>query len=167
MKANKLIVGLMLISASLIISSCAKDGETGPAGKDGNANVQSILLNATSSSWGFDNTYKWSSATWTGVSILTSSTINSGAMMLYEGGSGNWLAVPYTFSIGTTGISFNSFYEVIPNSITVYNQLSDGSNPSPGAVQYRLVCIPPAGLAAHPEVDLKNYEQVAKAFDLK
>ncbi len=168
MKTKKLLlVATMLLT--ITITSCKK-GDTGEPGKDGtngNANVTSMILNA--SSWVFDGTYKWSTATWSGATILTSDVVNNGAVMLYEGGAGDWVSCPYTIGISDpSNPTLSTFFEYQVNTMVVFKQWSDGVNPSPStSTQYKLVCIPRSGMILHPDLDLKNYAAVKAAFDLK
>ena len=162
---NKLIMGLMLISASLF-NSCKK-GDTGAPGKDGvdgNANVSSVLLNATT--WTWDASALWRYDSWSSISILTSDVATSGAVMLYEGSGTTWMAVPYSFNVGS-GITIHTFFNYTTGSVAVYQALSNDGDPNPAATTYKLVCIPKKMMVLHPEVNLKNYEQVKAAFDLK
>jgi len=168
MKTRKLFVAAVLL-LSIGITGCSKPekgekGETGPAGTNGNANVTSATLNA--STWTWDSSNQWSYATWSSVSILTSDAVNSGAVMVYEGSSGDWLACPYTIGANPIIISTNFEYQV--NTMTVYKSSSDGQNLNPStSIQYKLVCIPTRMMQQHPNIDLKNYKQVEAAFNLK
>lgn len=164
-KTKKLILGLMLISVSLF-NSCKK-GDTGAPGKDGtngNANVSSVILNATT--WTWSATYLESYDTWTGVSILSSDVASSGAVMLYEGSGTTWMAVPYSYNLGG-GVTFHVYFDYGTGWVTVHQANSDDSNPNPSAASYKLVCIPKRAMQLHPEVNIKNYAEVKEAFNLK
>jgi hypothetical protein len=161
---NLLLAAMMLFGIGITSCKKAEKGDTGPAGKNGNANVTSVLLNANT--WTWDNTNKWSYATFSSVSILTSATASSGAVILYEGSGTSWTAVPYSFNL-SGGVTYHALFEYDVNTVTIYKALSDDSNPNPSASQFKLICIPPASIKEHPNVDYTNYMEVRKTFNLK
>jgi len=153
---------LIAICAMAVAFTNCKKGNTGPAGKDGtngNANVTSVTLNANS--WTWDNASQFSYASFSNVSILTNDVVNGGSVMLYEGSSGAFTALPNTFLTLSTNFSYAA------NSIIIFKSLSNGSNPSPSAEQYKLVCIPKSAKMANPNVNWNNYSEVKQALQLK
>lgn len=164
---NKFVLGLMILSIALL-SSCAKDGDVGPAGKDGNANVTSVTL--TASSWNWSTADYWRYNNWTGVSILTSEVCNTGAVMLYQTSGGVNIQLPITQTTSTGSTVEHDWYTYAVGGVSIYVENADFSDPIsqlPIPTTYKLVCIPSKAMLAHPEVDLKNYEQVKAVFNLK
>lgn len=160
---------LIAICLMAVTFTNCKKGDTGPAGKDGtngNANVQSVTLNANS--WTWDNTNQYSYVTFSNISILTSEVVNDGAVMLYEGNSGAYTALPYTIGIGMpSNQTLISRYTYAINSIIITVELSDGLNPTPSPKQYKLVCIPKSAKMTNPNVNWENYSEVKQVLNLK
>lgn len=171
MKTTLKSIAAIAMLTSLLFIGCKKAekgeaGTPGKDGKDGNANVTSAILNV--SNWTWDNNNKWNYATWSNVSILNSDVVNGGAVMLYEGSSGNWLAMPYTLGLGSSSnITFNVNFEYAINSVKVYKGFSDGTNYTEPASQFKLVCIPKSAKVMHPNVNLYDYNEVKEAFDIE
>lgn len=163
-KKNVVMVAVMLLSIGF--TSCKK-GDTGEPGKDGNANVTSMTL--SSPSWAWDASNYWRKSIWTGASILTSDVASSGSVMLYQNTSGVYVALP--LAVNYTGtVQEHDWFTYSTGIVNVYVENSDLSDPIaqiPSSVTYKLVCIPKSGMITHPGVDLRNYEQVKKAFDIK
>jgi hypothetical protein len=175
-KTTSVAFAALALTLGLTFTSCKK-GDTGPAGDKGatgntgatgatgNANVTSITLNANS--WTWDGVEYWRSATWTGVSQLTSAVVNSGAVMLYQNdGNGYFAALPITANISAT-VQEHDFFIYSTNTISVFIENSDLSDPNPPPFSYKLVCIPPAIIKSNPKLDLKNYNEVKQVLNLK
>ena len=162
------IIAVCLIAFATTNCQKPKDGAVGPQGtngKDGNANVSSVTLNANS--WTWDGTNYWSTASFANISILTSNVVNGGAVMMYENfGSGVYMALPQTINL-TSSVQQHSFFSYANNTVVVYTENSDLSNPNPSATSYKLVCIPPAIIKSNPNIDLTNYSEVKHVLDLK
>lgn len=155
---------LSFISA-MFISGCKKQGAPGA---DGNANVMYATFTATS--WAWDSPYYY-----TNISMpeLTSENINTAAVMVYFSTGSAWIALPYTqynspaqnyimgFSSSVGNVQVTWFYDT---------SLSDGVNPNTyygTNVQYKIVVIPPKVMQANPDLDIRNYKEVQKRFNLK
>jgi hypothetical protein len=100
---------------------------------------------------------------------LTESTINTASVQVYFGKDNDtWLALPTT-----TVASTNYFmgYSTSVNSVQVlwdYNGIGIGENPNAffGITSlFKVVIIPPAR-KANPDLDLTNYKEVKKRFNL-
>ena len=146
-------------------TGCTK-GEDGTPGKSGNANVTARTFSV--SSWA-SNSSRWYAQL--SVPELNSSNINSASVQVYWGTvSNNWLALPYTYVTSTTNYFMG--YLTTVNLVEVrwdYNGAGIGSDPNTvfgSAVQIKVVVIPPAAMVANPHLDLKNYQEVAKQFNL-
>lgn len=159
---------ILLFGISTLIIGCKK--EPGPAGADGSSNVTSTIFNI--------NTWYTTTSPYNhhyvdlSVSELTSSNINSSAVMAYiNTGDNVWTAIPYTeydfpsdyhmgFKTGVGNVELTWFYD------------GSGFGSDPNAlygftVQAKVVVIPPAAMQANSDLDLKNYEAVKKRFNLR
>lgn len=164
---TKAIISVLFL-AVIFISGCKKEGPPGPAGTngtDGNANVTSLVLN-TGGGWSWDGANYWRVATWTGLSNLSTEVVNSGAVMLYYKSGSDYLAMPFALNITST-IQLHGNFDYTYNVLRVYWELSDLADPNPGYTEFKLICIPPASLIGHNDLNLKNYNEVAKTFNLK
>lgn len=153
-------------------------GATGPAGTNGNANVIS------SSTFALNN---WVDLTNDGTNFECSNAISwsaisqdikdKGIVMVYLQDNSNleWIALPYSKSFSLGGGYGSVFYSFGINVglIKIYaTGFADaGSLSSSDFNSYnfivRAVAIPSSNRIAHPEVDLNNYEEVKKVFNLK
>lgn len=168
MKKMLRINSVILFTASILLITGCKKGKDGEPGKDGSTNVISKLFSATSASWSNNGSYWYAFLT---VPDLTTDNINSAAIQVFFSTSNNsWTAVPYT-----EVASSNYFMGFItkPNNIEVTweNNTSLGSNPNSfytaTTVQFKVVIIPAAARLANPNVDLNNYNEIKKTFNLK
>lgn len=173
MKKVSKIMMLVLMTSIMATVGCTKEGKEGVAGtngKDGNANVQSTILEASSTgNWTWNSGASWREATWTRINQLSAEAINSGGIMLYQqDGSGNYFPLPITVKYG--GITENDWFTFGQESVTVVVQNLDNSDPIgqiPIPTRYRLVVIPPAARLANPEVNMMNYYEVKGFYNLK
>lgn len=157
---------LTLAFATFLVS-CSKDGATGPAGANGatgatgNANVEIFTFNVDNSSWIADS----ANLQWSTDYTLPSSANVSGGVFLYIKDGGNWAALPHV----DYGQTFEFGYD--PTTRIVEVQSADATAmtmiPNPGPDTFRVVCIPPAGRIANPNLDYKNYNEIQSTFHLK
>lgn len=148
-KNTKIIMAVLAI----LLSACIK-GKEGPAGKDGNANVNgsneftSFSNNWTESQGGSNGTYYYVQVT---SPLITETIINKGAVLCYyKLTDKTWAPLPYDvysyiFAPGGMGIIYDN-------------------NTNPGTQTFRLVTIAASELSKHPEVDLKDFKEVSQAF---
>ncbi|MFZ2978661.1 MAG: hypothetical protein WA057_03250, partial [Candidatus Magasanikiibacteriota bacterium] len=66
MKASLHLV-IILFSMLVLLNGCKKEGPEGPAGKDGNANVQSSTITFSTWLWDGTNNYDYSDFTWAAI----------------------------------------------------------------------------------------------------
>jgi hypothetical protein len=126
MNCAKTLLSLAIVfSVSLSLSSCYKEGDRGPQGPAGNANVKSVIFNVDSTAWQYS----------TGAAIFTRNTAeimrsiyDAGSVMMYWQVSGNWVALPATYARDSTSQSLGFDYNVGVLRIYVIN--SNGSTPS-------------------------------------
>lgn len=163
LQINGLISSLLIMVLSL--NSCKK-GKDGEPGKDGSSNVSSHTFSVTS--WTDHSDYWYTQLQ---ISELTSDNINTASVQVYFGTVNNvWRAVPYTY-VASTNYFMN--YLTTIGMVEVrweYNGIGSGNSPTSiysATSQFKVVVIPPAAKKAHPNVDLNNYSEVKKTFDLK
>ncbi len=163
-KTIKTITTAVVLTLILGLSSCKK-GDTGPAGSqgtagtNGSANVQSFTVTTNNASWGLDGSNSYTSAI--NVTAINSSVLNGGTIQVFigDGTSTEWGALPFSYSI----VQYNYSYKV--GQVLLSVSLSTGAAPSnPGGQQFKIVVIPPAKII--PNVNIKNYEDVKKAYNL-
>ena len=163
---TKFILSVLTLTI-LVVSSCKKpkDGEPGPKGADGNANVTYSIFNVSASSWGY--------TTPTYYAVLndpniTSDIINKGAVLVYlQVGTGTYTQLPLTFF---PSASYAELWEVVTavNQVQVQITDSDLTAPAPPpACTFKVVCIASRSMLSNPDIDFKNFESVKKAFNLK
>jgi hypothetical protein len=167
MKTLKVIISIVVIASTTLIQGCTKKGDVGPAGKDGSSNVSATVFQASSWSWSAPNYYINLN-----VPEITSDNLTSAAIMVYfTKDNTKWIAVPFT--------QYNSPYNYLMGFNTSIGQvqvtwiydssLSSGDNPNiyyGVTTQYKVVVIPKGAKAAHPDVNLNNYSEVKKAFNI-
>ena len=161
MKIIKLVTIGLLIAGATTFSNCAKDGATGPAGEDGNANVVSSSI--TSGSWTFLSPSWSQSFTY---SAITQDILDNGAVLVYVAEGVNYYQLPYTFYPSS---SYSRTYKYVHylGGLKVYVTDSDLTTPDdPGTLKFKVVVIEASGLIKNPNVDLNNYQAVKKAFNL-
>lgn len=165
MKTLKTII--IIITLTLFTQGCTKKGEVGPAGKDGSSNVSSTVFQASSWSWSSPNYYVNFN-----VPEITGDNLTSAAIMVYfTKDNTKWTALPFTQynSPSNYFMGFNTSINRVQITWIYDSSLSQGDNPNVYygvAVQYKVVVIPKAAKDAHPNVNLNNYSEVKKAFDL-
>jgi hypothetical protein len=80
----------VLIVIGITFSACKK-GDTGAAGKDGNANVKSYTLTVKSTDW---TSFFGSYVAYPKLTAITDSVLNYGTVMLYYKSGNAWYALP-------------------------------------------------------------------------
>ncbi len=176
---NKIYLGMFALIV-LMFGSCAKDGATGPAGaagKDGtngtngNANVtgsNTVTLNNWVSDYNDGTDFGFhSDATWSGI---TQVIVDKGVIMVYvSDDNGGWIALPTTES--GTGYSATIGFQFSVGSVSIFINGYDDSGSTVAAdfngTVIRVVAIAASNRVDNPNVNLSNYEEVKKAFNLK
>lgn len=168
MKTLTIKIIFALASISILFNGCKKT-ETGPAGKDGNSNVKATLYDATS--WSWSTPYYYLNLN---VPDLTATNINAAAVMVYfnKGTSNSWIALPYTQydSPYDYFMGFNTSSGNVQITWVYDSSLSSGSNPNvyyATTVKFKVVVIPPAIIKQYPNINLNNYNEVMKTFNIK
>lgn len=161
MNSIKTISTLFLLVTMAFFSSCTKEGPAGPAGKNGNANV--VSSSVTSGSWTYvapswEQTFTYPA--------ITSTILNSGAVLVYVQSGTNFYQLPYTF-YPSSSFSRTFTYVHYLGGLKVFVTDSDLTQPSdPGTLTFKVVVIASSALKQNPDVNLKDYNAVKKAFNL-
>lgn len=164
MKTFKFLSVALLIASASIFSSCAKEGPAGPAGadgKDGNANVKSNSYFITGSEW----TYSSGEATLTKqMSQITQDMVNNGVVAVYvkSAGSSVWEAMPTSYA-STTGVVLSLGYSYEVGKLHLFwtwNTTATIGAADIGNNDFKVVVISGSALARHPNVNVRDYQQV-------
>jgi len=170
-KLKSIILGLILLGSLTIWNSCKKDDNTEyqPKGAYGNANVTSQTY--TVSSWSATSSMFYVHFN---TANLTADVQNNGAVMAYlsiNDGT-NWNALPCNFysSSNHYTMSFLTAIQLVEVRWTNANGIAyTGSDPNSMfgvTCKIKIVIIAQAAWLAHPDVDLKNFEEVKSTFNL-
>lgn len=156
---------LTALIALLTFTGCKKEGPPGPAGEDGNANVQSSTI--TFSNWYWNNSayYDYSDFTW---SAITNDIANTGGVFIYlSNGAGGWVPLPRTV-YPSASYSQSQRYIYYQGGFTIIVQDSDLIQPNnPGTWTIKVLAVASAMRQANPQLDWNDYEQVKKTLKLK
>lgn len=163
MKQNQIFQFLVIV---LLMAGCKK-GETGPAGQDGKPGSANITSNTYSiTSWPYSSPYYYTNLA---TAALTSTNVNSAAVMVYFSTGSVWNALPYSqynspynyymgFNTSAGNVQVTWFYDT---------SLSTGDSPNTyygTTIQIKVVVIPPAMIKK--DVNIRNYEEVKSAYHL-
>ncbi|MEO8590051.1 MAG: hypothetical protein ABI432_11810 [Flavobacteriales bacterium] len=162
---------LSLFVSALLLSSCAKDGEDGATGPQGNANVQTTTFSVSPGDWapfgtsgqvGYGYGVNWNT------SIVTDAIANNGAVLLYlKSGTDRWVALPVTIPEGSTW-NKTWLYSFGPQSVQIEVYDDDQLTVAPNQVhEFKIVAIANSGMILDGGVDVNNYEAVSRYFDLE
>jgi hypothetical protein len=132
---------LVLFAAALLIAGC--EGDAGPTGPAGNANVMAGTISPTNAQWIYSST--WSMTTDVGtvtslttryvdipVPAITADIIAKGAVLVYfeaEAGSDEWTTLPFEILHYTRAYFIDVVYEVQEGMIRLHYFLRP---PTPG-----------------------------------
>jgi hypothetical protein len=158
MKKLRILTLGLLAATALLSTSCKKavtDHELNYPHTD--INVQEVTIsNWVGDEFGYEGTIVGGS--------LIPELLADGVVMCYIKDEDSYIAMPLTFSYGTY-ISHWAFKQNA-SSITILNYDDDGATPNPGTQTFKIAVFSQAGLIAHPDVDIQDYESVKKAFNL-
>lgn len=167
-KVKTSLFGALTIAGLLFMSGCSKDGATGPAGPIGNANVQTLAFSIPSSNWTVNPNYFWE------IDAVYQSTdfdFNGAVLCYYSVDNNTWQLLPWTSDGNSPYFEMLFSYNQQTGLFGLeWTNITPGSNavPAPPATSYfKIVGIPPALKAAHPNVNYKTYNEVKQAFNLK
>lgn len=156
----------IIMAVAVIFGSCSKGdtGATGPAGANGTNGVANITSNIwTVTNWG------WSSPVYyvnLSDNNITATVLNSGLVTTWasvDAGT-TWNAIPTTHVGSVENAFWGCEYQVGTLYVT-FEWNTQGADGDPNStysanVQIKDVVIPPAMLAAHPNINWQDYRQV-------
>jgi len=159
----------MKIGAILILSSCAKDGEVGPQGPAGNANVHTTTFSVAPGDWeqvGSQGQLGFGYSVEQTVSTITDAIASTGAVLVYrQVGTDGWLALPTTVTEGF-GVNRNWLSVYGPGTVNIGTFTDNQQTPAITQTQvFKVVAIASSGMIPA-DVDLNNYEQVSRFYHL-
>lgn len=164
-RITTLVTGLIM-AFGLIFSSCKK-AETGPAGKDGNANVQSTgEVDLSSLTWTYqgDPSNDAYSCVYSN-SAITQDVLDKGLVVAYIKTTDGWAALPFAAVLYETD---DLTFEFVNGAVRFYyrdnNELTTTSNPTITSLITRIVIIP--AQIKKPDVDHSDYLEVKEAYNL-
>jgi hypothetical protein len=160
------IMAAFALTLGLTFTSCKK-GDTGPAGTNGtngtNGNANVVSSTVTTSGWSY-NAPSWKvSFTY---AAITQAVIDKGAVLVYAKVGNAYNQLPLTFYPAAT---YSSTWEVSTylGGIDVIATDSDLTQPAnPGSWTFKIVVMTASARLAHPNLNLKNYNEVKQAFNL-
>ncbi len=165
MKLTSKIIAVLLLS-TLFIAGCKKTtgpkgdtGATGPAGPSGTSSMQVMTFTTATGDWTLYNwPYNYQEAVLS-VSGITSSVVTSGDVRVYmmDASSTSWIGMPYSFVTNQYSYKYKSGQVIL--NLTLSNA---GTPANPGVQQFKVVVMPPAFMANHPDVDWNDYNSVQK-----
>lgn len=171
MKTIKLSLWSMTILALVGFSACKKAPY--------NSTIESNVY--TLSNWTEVSNDAWNFEFETSVSIpsITQDVIDNGAVMCYVKDSNSNIALPYTMSVnqdaslGGHYFSATFGYKVFSGKV-IFNfsgfddlDVHTASEMNQSGYEVKVVVLSEEKLLQHPEVDLNNYSDVRKAFQIK
>jgi hypothetical protein len=129
MKRNIILIVLFAVF-SLYFASCAKDGEIGPAGNDGNANVTTIIF--TNLVWKAIPGNASSKQVTLTISSITQDIVNKGTIQVSSSGDGKiWTSM--TFAYLLTSWTFTYSLNTLNLILTELNNIFNPGHESPYA----------------------------------
>lgn len=143
------------------------NGTNGTNGQDGNANVKSVTMNITGSSWTAVNTYENTAEL--NVAIITQDIADKGLVMVYLKSGAlsldatTWTALPFSLARQNYTESFAFATKV---GKVILRETSTDGNPVEPAGSVRIVAATADGMMRYPDLDWTNYEEVKAALDL-
>ena len=165
---KKLSIIFFVLFIAFFSFQCTKEGPVGPAGEDGNANVQVFIKSVSVNQWveyGTFGAYNHNYGTDINISELTSDISTNGTVLAYIKSDDVYLALPFT-AFQTN--YFNVFnYTHTTGIVEVFKMASDYMTLPPTTIMnFKIVLID--GLVNIPNsLDIKDYNKVSEYFDLE
>jgi hypothetical protein len=147
--------------AVLVFNGCkGKDGApgaTGPTGATGNANVHTGTVTVSPGSWSLLQAGEYTTS-YTDASLTDAN--NDGVEAFVSFSSGQWLPLPLTYVFFSGDQLLYGYQNGAVTFIYEYTSAPTSS------MNFKVVVIPP-GMRTNPNVNVKNYESLKKALNLK
>ncbi len=160
---TKIGMAMLIGITAIVFNGCkGKDGAPGAQGPAGIANISTTTATTTNASWTFLSAYNEWDAT-LNYSAITSDIVATGTVQVYlgDGSSTVWAALPNSYH------NFEWGYQYSLGQVTIFVTKGDGTDPgNPGGMQFKFVAIPSRSMMLHPNVNMKNYNEVKQTFNL-
>jgi hypothetical protein len=163
----------VLLGMVILITSCAKDGDTGPqgpAGLNGNANIKSFQFTVAPGDWqiyGSPGTPSHSLFYEEPISEITSEIMSSGMVTCYIVSAGYNVALPLVLPVNSS-VFANFYYAFTVGTLEVDVNWSDLTTPNFGGnYDFRVVVADGTLRAMNPDLNWKDYYAVSKRFNLE
>jgi hypothetical protein len=169
---NLKVYTIPLLIVTMLISSCAKDGDTGPTGAtgaDGNANVKAISFSVSPGSWntagssgqvGHIKYYEKN------ISEITQDIIDNGMVITYLVDNGYDIMLPLTLFAGNYDINFTAGAKVGTLEIDV--AFSDLSTPNiVGTSNFKAVIVDGTVRMQNLDLNWNDYKAVSQRFNIE
>lgn len=170
MKITKyLTIGILFIGMTALMG-CKKDYITK---KDADSKyVQQGTNNNTVQSETFTvYSYDWNGSSSSGYwyyDYYTSKVNLSGAVLLYMYNGTQYISISTTAYAPNFEEGIGFAYDTSTGMLEVQHYSTSGSSLSnPGMEKFKIVTVPSSGMKAHPNVNLSDYKEVSKTFNLK
>lgn len=163
---------LVLAGMILIFISCAKDGAMGPSGTNGtngtngNVNIQNFTFTVTPSQWQVNSPQLWLSHNLT-IPEITQSIMDSGLVMVYASVfslSSTTQPLPISWYGGNETTLSVGVYYIGTVELDVH---STDLSYAIGTYYFRVVIASAKMLAANPNLNWNNYDEVKTTFNIK
>ena len=163
---------LVLLSISILFSSCAKDGETGPAGPQGaqgNANVHSFNFTVTPGQWQTQGSAGLDYKKYIDLTVpsITMNIIGYGAVLIYltDGADPSFLGqLPINYP-GPTTLNFIPKASIGIATVDCFRGDYQPVNIS-GNYFFKVVVIEGAVRLSHPEINWNDAKSISKGLNL-
>lgn len=151
---------LLLVATAITFSACSKKGDTGdtgPAGADGNANVQSFTYVVHPGDWQQSGVIGSTYEKYIDLSApsITQSIIDGGAVLVYWNVNASLLALPATVPINADVYSFLPSFSVGSTTLEVFTDNHSNFTFNTDVV-LKVVVIAGSTRLAHPEINWKE-----------
>lgn len=142
------------MAVSIALSSCTKEGATGPQGANGVANISTNIYEITPSMWSWVGvgTYPTCSITVTAITNSNADDVEVFASDYTDNGDWGQLGTEYQFGYtnGIVNIVYNS-----TSQEPIWN------------AYFKVVVIPPSIYVSHPNTNWSDYSQVKAIIDVE
>lgn len=158
----KLTLFNFLLICAVALTGCKKDegpvGPQGPAGANGNANVQSEIITVEASEWTGSAASGFTAEKET--TVITEDIAINGAVLCYSANvDSSYTPLPISLYSGSFSINFG-FQHHANGSILFYVQADNGATPQPGEIKYKVVAIESRMTELYPNITEMPYEEV-------
>lgn len=162
MNMSKISFFSLILACAMVTTGCKKDegpmGPQGPAGANGNANVQSEIITVEASEWTGSAASGFTAEKET--TVITEDIAINGAVLCYSANvDSSYTPLPTSLYAGTFSINLGFQYHANGN-ILFYVQADNGATPQPADINYKVVAIESRMTELYPNISEMPYEDV-------